>query len=141
MKKQVYERVFANQGGKKGISLPLSDKIRNKIISFFSDSDSVDRIVGTVGWDVQKPAGLAEYEDSVKEDIKVIVNEVINSEFSEYFYPIKWVGIGFAAKDLNAPRFNSLDNYTLDAIFYVTSKVKGASEKLDELSDILDTKF
>lgn len=126
---EVNERVFSSRFGGKYVSILLSDSIQNQIIKFLGNNDI--KIINGIWDDEDFPIELADYLSNLKKDLLLIVNEVIKSMFSEYFYDCK--DIAFSVWQI--------DDGKVSANFRVKSKVKGANMHLDELSDILEKEF
>lgn len=77
------------------------------------------------------PEGLQDYLDSLEKELLIVINETINTSFKEYFYPCKNVGF----------RIWDIDDGKVSANFSIKSKVKGAKDKLDDLSNILENEL
>lgn len=125
---EVNERVFSSRFGGKYISILLSDFIQNQIVKLLGDNDI--KIINGMR-DENFPDELANYLSNLEKDLLLIINEVIKSMFSEYFYDCK--GVAFSVWQI--------DDGKVSANFRVKSKVKGANMHLDELSDILEKEF
>lgn len=69
--------------------------------------------------------------DDVKEMALIVINTIIESDFSEFFYPVKTASIIRQIADGGKYSIN----------FAPKSKVAGANKHLNELSDILERKF
>ena len=129
---------------------PLSDKEMNKIQTFIDNKNYnkyiekfIDiylmikintniSIIDTIRYDYY-PEGLLDYLSNLEKDLIITVNEVINSSFSEYFYPVKEINI----------RAWIQDDHKASANFILKPKIKSDDimQHANELSDVLEKEF
>lgn len=77
------------------------------------------------------PEKLKSVLDDIKQDALIIINEVIENDFKDIFYPIKDLGFNLWSGD---------DGVSIN--FSVKSKIKGYLDKyIYKLSDILENEF
>lgn len=76
------------------------------------------------------PNGLKDYLDKLQNNYHIVINTVIDDSFSEYFYNCGINSVFFKALDS--------DDYKVSVNFTIKSKVKGAFNKLDELSSLVE---